>query len=102
MKLKIAIVALFAVVAGCENTDGSVGQPGSPLWLRTATAEQQATYFGGICSSYGFVPGTPQMSQCIAEETRTTRQAARDRMAGIAAANRTVTCQTYGSTTTCR
>lgn len=59
MRLSYALALLpLTLVAGCENADGSIGRPGSPAWFMSATPEQEAAYFGSVCNSYGFAPGT--------------------------------------------
>jgi hypothetical protein len=67
------VIALTSILlSGCATgLDGEtvIGRPGSPAWFRTASAETKLHYFTTICNGYGFKIDTPQMSQCIQNET---------------------------------
>lgn len=80
--LSILNLAPLLLVAGCA-ADGQLGREGSPFWFSRTSAAEQSAYFGRICSGYGYVQGTPEMVQCIANETRDARNAARQRVRDI-------------------
>jgi hypothetical protein len=46
-----------------------MGQVGSPAWFRSASPATKLKYFNGVCRAYGFTENTPQMAQCIQNET---------------------------------
>lgn len=105
-----ALMVAVVFLAGCANEDGTMGRPGSPAWMGSATNEQKAKHFGAVCASYGFKPNTPTFAQCIAEETRAAEQGRRQAMAAVAAnpvftPRRSVSCTTTGfgnmATTNC-
>ena len=81
---KHVIVTLCCIssfsVFGCSK-DGKLGVEGSPAWHNRVSAAEKAAYFGKACSSYGFKSGTPEMAQCIAQETRQSVQAGREAVA---------------------
>jgi hypothetical protein len=75
MKTVKTILACF-LVAGCQT--GGLGTPGSPAWQLSTTPEQKTAYFQDVCKSYGFKLDTPQMAQCMQNESFRTRQSASD------------------------
>jgi len=92
MLKKIAFASLVLSLSACSSGE-SFGRPGSPVWLRTTPPAEQAKYFGGVCESYGFQAGTPEMASCIQRETI----AAKERGAG----NGNTVCNMVGSTMIC-
>ena len=74
MKTVHAALALgVLLIGGCTtNPDGttSLGEPGSPMWLATASRSAIADHYRSTCLSYGHGPGSPGLAQCIGEETR--------------------------------
>lgn len=104
--MKRLVLVGLVVLAGCQN--GGIGMAESPAWFMTATPQEQATYFGKRCSTYGFKPGTPEMAQCIMTEAGSARSSARTRaaLAQHAMANSqprmvTTNCNRFGSSVTC-
>jgi hypothetical protein len=69
---KLLLVALSGLMFGCA-ADGGMGVEGSPIWFMRTTPAQQAAYFGQVCAGYGYAANTPEMSQCIAMESREAR-----------------------------
>lgn len=70
--LVIAMLLCAACSTGAEG-EFVTGNPGSPSWVYTAAPETQRLHFETVCTGYGFEPGTPEMTQCMAEETRSAR-----------------------------
>ena len=107
--MKIAIVLAVLILAGCGS--------------RTPPSAQ---FDDTNCKAYGAQPGTPEYSNCMQSYENARRRYADNGATGAmvvqefgralsaganayaksqadaAAANRTVTCTTYGNTTTCR
>ena len=97
-KLTCALVLL----AGCQT--GGIGRPGSPAWQLSATPDDKNRYYTQECISYGFALGTPQMAQCKMQIAQNLRDGARERMQTLSDNSRprpTITCRTFGNTTTC-
>ena len=70
--LKVLILILASLLAGCATgVDGEtvMGKVGSPAWFNSASPATKLKYFGGVCRAYGFTENTPQMAQCIQNET---------------------------------
>ena len=87
----ITICATTLLLVGCN----SLGRVGSPMWHMTASNSEKANAFINVCASYGFKRNTPEMAQCVAEESRASRQGARDRMKSLQSMqqrNRMVNC----------
>ena len=83
---KLALLTLTAFTLGCAE-DGGLGVEGSPIWFSRTSAAEQAAYFGRICAGYGFRQGTPEMAQCIANESRAARADGAERMRAAQAMN---------------
>lgn len=108
MKFAVLLIAAVAL-AGCQN--GGIGMAESPAWFMTATQEQQIAYFSKRCAAYGVKPGTPEMTQCLMDESRSARGHARRTMASANQAminssqnNRrmvTTNCNRFGSSVSC-
>lgn len=79
---------LLALVAGCTSAGGEISgpAPGSPEWYETASPESIANHFRTRCIAYGYLPGTPEMADCIKKEAAASRQPNIARSAAIAAA----------------
>ena len=93
MKMRAITAALMCLtITACQ----SVGMKGSPLWHMTASQEEKIAAYRDTCISYGFKYGTPEMSQCIAQESRDSRSSANSRMQAIQQMNsynnRTINC----------
>jgi hypothetical protein len=87
--VKILVIGTFVTaVTGCQT----VGRVGSPLWHMTATDQEKLATYTNTCVGYGFVKGTPEIAQCIAQESRDSRASASDRMKSLSNYNRTVNC----------
>ena len=71
-KLSLFILPAMLVLSGCD-ADGNLGMEGSPAWFNRTTPQEQAAYFSSICQGYGIRRGTRQMTECIAEESRSAR-----------------------------
>lgn len=78
---------LFALVGCTSAGNGPTGPaPGTDAWYATASPEKIANYFRSQCVTYGYLPGTPEMAECIGKEARAAKQANVARSAAIAAA----------------
>lgn len=84
----ITIGLCVLAVTGCQT----VGRVGSPLWHMTATDQEKIATYTQTCVGYGFVKGTPEIAQCIAQESRDSRASASARMQSLSDYNRTVNC----------
>lgn len=63
-QLMLPFVAL-AIMTGCTNTDGTMGQRGSLAWYEQSTPQQKQVYFRGIClHRYGLDDGK-EMNTCV-------------------------------------
>ena len=80
--LFLAIISSFNI-SGCSD-GGGLGMKESPIWHKTASAEHKAAYFREVCIGYGFQVGTSELTQCIANESRQSKNAARDKTQRIA------------------
>ena len=105
---KLALLLLIPVLSsGCGG--GTVGRSESPLWHMTATADEKRNYFINQCLDFGFQRNTPELAQCVQNQTNQSRRDAGDRMdkafnnmqlqqrSGPSSA----TCNTWGRTTNC-
>lgn len=93
--MRHALLLLVALsVTACS---GQYGRPGSPVWFRKAPPEVIYAHYEPVCRGYGYTPGTPDMVNCIAAETRAGRGAASTQaLAGtIYAANVQATVSPY-------
>jgi hypothetical protein len=75
------------------------------MWHATAPLEAKIAHFQKTCAAYGHKPGTPEMNGCLQQTMESSKGDANARATAIGAAmqqNRAVTCNTIGSTTTCR
>ena len=106
----IAMLIGAFILSSCDK-DGNLGAEGSLPWHNRTSAEEKAIYFGNICSAYGFEYGTKEMAECIAQETRLSRQAAdaawsdmTDSLQSMGEQNRqtyTTSCNSWGNQTNC-
>lgn len=71
--VKYIILAMSSLTLGCA-ADGGLGVEGSPVWFARTSPAEQAAFFGKICAGYGYADGTPEMTQCIATESREARR----------------------------
>lgn len=79
MRLVLLIFSV-AIVSACTVSAES-GE-----WFRNTPPNEIAAYFTTRCETYGYVAGTDEMRDCVAEEIRVGRAAARQREATYAAA----------------
>lgn len=79
---------LLLALAGCTSASSGTGgpAPGSDAWYETASPEKIANYFRSQCVTYGYLPGTPEMAECIGKEASAAKQTHVARSAAIAAA----------------
>ena len=96
---------LFSVVAStilvsCGGS-GGVGMSESPLWHMTASAEEKLTYFKNQCLDFGFKDGSPELAQCIQNQTNQSRSAAGNKMDQIARQQQQWNNQNRVRTTNC-
>ena len=101
--MKKAIILASIILSGC-SADGKLGKEGSPIWHNRATTAEKVQYFTPNCIEYGFKKGSAEFKQCVVDEIRSSKADGAARMAAINAynaANRSVTCRTYGNTTRC-
>ena len=98
----VAFLSL-AVLTGCQT--GGVGMVGSPMWHATASQQDKVSVYRDICSSYGFQVNTPEMAQCIATESRGSRQNATNTIQRLNANNQrrntTYSCREINGIVTC-
>jgi hypothetical protein len=105
------IIRLFVVgfiLSGCQT--GGVGMVGSPLWQVTATSEDKLRVFTNACLSYGFQRGTPEMAQCVQNESNGAKSSASRSLNNFNQNNTNMlnqnrvlntTCRSYGVNTRC-
>lgn len=76
----------LAIIAGCTSTaqNGSGPPRGSDAWFETASDQDVTNYFRGQCVSYGYMPGTKAIAQCIEDEAKARDQMNVARRAAIA------------------
>ena len=105
--MKKTIILASIVLSGCA-ADGKLGMEGSPVWHNRATTAEKIQYFTPNCIEYGFKKGSSEFKQCIVNEIRASKSDANARMAAANAsinaynaANRSITCSTFGNTTRC-
>ena len=100
---KIILVSFTLTSLMACDANGNLGREGSPYWHMRASAKEKTEYFGGICSGYGFKYNTPEMSQCIAQETRSSKRASSERMDKAFDDMTPVRtrCTTFGNRTNC-
>jgi hypothetical protein len=71
-------------LSGCGGTGSGVGMKESPLWHMSASAEEKLKYFTQQCLGFGFKINTPEMAQCIqnqSNQSRSNASATIDRLA---------------------
>jgi hypothetical protein len=71
----IVLACITVSLSGCNT----LGSRGSHLWHITASDSEKYQFFESQCTKYGFRKGTPEMSNCIANEWRDSKNAARER-----------------------
>jgi hypothetical protein len=86
--LRMSCTLLVLALVGCTSTGDETGgpTPGSDAWYETASPKQIANYFRSQCVAYGYMPGTPEMAECIGKEASAAKQTNVARSAAIAAA----------------
>ena len=82
----------LAIIAGCTSTAQETSGPprGSDAWFETASDQDITNYFRGRCVSYGYMPATKEIAQCIQDEAKAHDQmnvARRAAVAGSTAGN---------------
>lgn len=77
----------LALVAACTavRSEANGPTPGSAAWYETASRQQITNHFRGQCVAFGYLPGTPEMAECIGREASAARQSKIARSAAIAA-----------------
>ena len=95
------LAAAILGMSGCANEVGTVVEPGSPVWMGSASVQQKAEYFGAVCARNGYEPGTPSKARCVAEETQSAEQK-RQQWLAIEAAQPVSTQPRKGTCTTNR
>ena len=101
--MKKTIFLVSVLLSGCA-ADGKLGKEGSPVWHNRATTAEKVQFFTPNCVEYGFKKGSVEFNQCVVDEIRSSKADGTARMAAINsynAANRSITCRTYGNTTRC-
>ena len=83
MRFLIFIMIIPIIVSGCNS--GGIGSAESPAWHMTATAEQKSAYFRQQCLDFGYLPNTPQLTQCIQYQTNQSRQSANEMLSATMA-----------------
>jgi hypothetical protein len=69
------------LLTGCGGSGNGYGFKESPLWHSTASAKVKQKYFQDQCLGFGFKLNTPEMAQCIQNQTNQSRSEARKGMA---------------------
>jgi hypothetical protein len=90
------VVIVF--IGGCStgiNGESVMGLRGSPMWFKTASTQTQVAHFKEICLAYGNATDTPAMAQCLQTEIVNAKSRA------VARSQSSMTCTTFGKTTTC-
>lgn len=108
---KVAIVSVCALVlSGCGGTGSGVGMKESPIWHMSASAEEKLNYFTQQCLGFGFKKNTPEMAQCIQNQSNQSRGNASAKMGRIAQQQqqwnnqnrvRTTNCNSWGRQINC-
>lgn len=80
------IPAVLLLNACTQNPDGStaLGVKGSPAWFMTASPEAIAAHYRAVCQSYGHLPDTAGMAECIERSAQGDRVAGNQGMAAAA------------------
>ena len=78
----------IALVTSCTapGSEATGPAPGSVAWYETASPQQVANHFRVQCVAAGYMPGTPEIAECIKREAKAARQPNVARAAAIAAA----------------
>ena len=63
--------------SGCTSSGRGFGMAGSLFWHRTASVACKREYFERECRGFGFAAGTPEMAQCVANQSTNSRNGAR-------------------------
>ena len=79
MKKVIVAMATTTALASCGGEGGSIGQYESKLWPMTASAEEKLEYFKNQCMGFGFKAGTPELAQCVQNQSNQSSRSANDR-----------------------
>jgi len=76
----------LAIVAGCTSTaSDTTGPPrGSDAWFETASEQDITNYLRERCVSYGYMPATRAIAECIEGEARAHKQMNVARRAALA------------------
>jgi len=101
--MKKVIILASIILSGC-SADGKLGQEGSLGWHNRTTTAEKVQYFTPTCIEYGFKKDSAEFRQCVVDEIRASKAGANARMDSFKArkaANRSVTCRTYGNITRC-
>ena len=104
---KFFVVGLVSagLLAGCGGGTGSgVGRAESPMWHMTASAEQKLEYFKSQCRGFGFKDGTPEMAQCVQNQTNQSRGSASRQWSNAMESMKgpkTTRCSRIGNTVNC-
>ena len=82
--LFVSLLMLMSLgMSGCAtglNGETVMGRTGSPMWFNTASPATQTAHFLAICRGYGFKDDTTEMSQCLQNETVSTKGRAQQRI----------------------
>lgn len=107
MKRIIILAATTGVLASCGGDGAGIGRSESKVWHMTASAEEKFAYFENQCLGFGFKKGTPEIAQCIQNQSNQSRSSANDRFSRaverLQGPKTTHTdCDTFGSSIRCR
>jgi uncharacterized protein YoaH (UPF0181 family) len=105
--VKILSLLLSGAISlmGCDS-NGTLGMEESPAWHKRTSVAEKVQYFTPQCEAYGFSQGSEAFKQCVADEIRESRQAARDKMARVfsddnSSYTKPIVCNRVGQITTC-
>jgi hypothetical protein len=74
----------LVLLAACENPDGSIGRPESPIWHSGTPQEIKMEYFTKKCEGFGFQRGTTDMANCLKDTITRSEASANATRAAIA------------------
>ena len=68
---KLLVIGFISagLLTGCGGSGNGIGFKESPLWHSTASAKVKQKYFQDQCLGFGFKLNTPEMAQCIQNQT---------------------------------
>lgn len=87
-KLLVLGFVSVGLLAGCGDIGEGIGLKESPAWHGTASAAVKQKHFQDQCLGFGFKLNTPELAQCIQNQTNLSRAAASKSLSDLAEQNR--------------